>query len=43
MIASPKHFSCTEAARVQPEGPDLPAHDAVTRLLTRLEPDPQTL
>ena len=33
----------TEAARVQPTQPDPPAHDAFTRLLTRLEPDSGTL
>jgi len=43
LIASPKHFSCTEAAKVQPETLDAPAHDAFTRLLRRLEPDPETL
>src|SRR3954467_5880587 len=43
IIASPKTFSCTEAAKVQPEGPDPPAHDAFTRLLLRIEPDPETL
>jgi len=43
IIASPRHFSCTEAAKVQPEAPDPPAHDAFTRLLHRLEPDPETL
>jgi DDE superfamily endonuclease len=43
LIASPKAFCCTEAAAVQPESPDPPAHDAFTRLLQRLEPDPQTL
>ena len=43
MIASPKHFSCTEAAKVQPEATDPPAHDAFTRLLHRLEPDPEAL
>src|SRR3954462_12244748 len=43
LIASPKNFSCTEAAKVQPEAPDPPAHDAFTRLLHRLEPDPRTL
>lgn len=42
LIASPKAFCCTEAA-VQPESPDAPAHDAFTRLLHRLEPDPATL
>jgi hypothetical protein len=43
LIASPKAFCCTEAAAVQPEASDPPAHDAFTRLLHRLEPDPQTL
>jgi putative transposase len=43
LIATPKACSGTEAARVQPDQPDPPAHDAFTRLLTRLEPDPNTL
>ncbi len=43
IIASPKHFSCAEAAKVQLEATDPPAHDAFTRLLHRLEPDPETL
>jgi hypothetical protein len=43
LIAAPKACSATEAARVQPDRPDPPAHDAFTRLLTRLEPDPDTL
>lgn len=43
IIASPKTFSCTEAAKVQPEAIDPPAHGASTRLLLRLEPDPETL
>lgn len=43
LIASPKAFCCTEAALVQPPSPDPPAHDAFTRLLHRLEPDPETL
>jgi DDE superfamily endonuclease len=43
LIAAPGPVSCTEAARVQPHHPDAPAHDAFTRLLTRLEPDPDTL
>src|SRR5918998_4210910 len=43
LIATPKAFCCTEAAAVQPESPDPPAHDAFTRLLHRLEPDPATL
>ncbi len=43
LIATPKACSATEAARVQPDRPDPPAHDAFTRLLTRLDPDPDTL
>lgn len=40
LIATPKACSATEAARVHPDTPDPPAHDAFTRLLTRLDPDP---
>ena len=36
-------MSGTEAARAQQPRPDAPAHDAFTRLLHRLEPDPATL
>jgi hypothetical protein len=43
LVASPRAVSGTEAARVQPAQPDPPAHDAFTRLLHRLEPDPATL
>src|SRR5215210_8774923 len=43
LVASPLVFSCTEAARVQPEGSRRAAHDALTRLLTRLDPDPAPL
>src|SRR5437868_9983992 len=43
LVASPRAFSALEAARVQPDGIDPPAHDAFTRLLHRLEPDPATL
>ena len=39
-LATPRAYSAAEAARVQPERPDPPAHDAFTRLLHRLEPDP---
>src|SRR3954453_6757714 len=42
-VASPRAYSCTEAARVQPDSPHAPAHDAFTRLLHRLEPDPEIL
>ena len=43
LIASPKHCTATEAAKCQPDLPDPPAHDAYTRLLHRLEPDPEAL
>lgn len=43
LIATPKAFSCTEAARVQPEQENPPAHDALTRLLHRLEPTSEAL
>ena len=43
LVASPKRATATEAARVQPDRPHKPAHDAFTRLLHRLEPDPETL
>lgn len=43
LLASPRQFTCTEAARVQPDQPAPPAHDAFNRLLTDLEPDPETL
>jgi hypothetical protein len=43
LVASPRVVSGTEAARAQPEQPDPPAHDAFTRLLHRLEPDPAAL
>ena len=40
LIATPWAASCCEAARSGPAGPDPAAHDAYTRLLHRLEPDP---
>lgn len=43
LIATPKAASAVEAASVQPSRPGAPAHDAFTRLLHRLEPDPETL
>ena len=44
LIASPRVVSGTEAARVQPErDTQAPAHDAFTRLLHRLEPNPELL
>jgi putative transposase len=43
LVATPKAATATEAARVQPDRPGAPAHDAFTRLLNRLEPDPAAL
>jgi hypothetical protein len=43
LVATPKVSTCTEAARVQPELPKAPAHDAFNRLLHRLEPAPDIL
>jgi DDE family transposase len=44
LIATPKVYSCTEAARVQPDEDDAPAsHDSFTRLLQRLEPSSEVL
>jgi putative transposase len=43
LIATQKAYSCTEAARVQPASGDPPAHDALTRLLHRLEPNPDDM
>lgn len=43
LIGTQQVYSCTEAARVQPEGQDAPAHDAVTRLIHRLFPTPERL
>ena len=43
LVASPRTATCTEAARVQTRRPDAPAHDAFSRLLYRLEPDPEAL
>src|SRR5947208_2371304 len=43
IIATPRDVTATEAERVQPESKNAPAHDAFTRLLSRLEPDSQTL
>ena len=43
LIATPKHYSCTEAARVQPEQNNPPAHDSLNRLLYRLPADSEAL
>jgi putative transposase len=43
LLASPRQFTCTEAARVHPDATTPPAHDAFTRLLTRSDSDPEDL
>jgi hypothetical protein len=43
LLAAPKGCSAAEAGRVQPPGPGGAAHDAYTRLRTRLEPAPGPL
>jgi len=43
LVAAQKVFTCTEAARCQPDAPEPPAHDAFTRLLTRRPPDTEAL
>ena len=43
LIATPAAYTATEAAKTYPDLPDPPAHDAFTRLLHRLEPDPEAL
>ena len=43
LIAAQRVFTCSEAARCQPEGDQAPAHDAFTRLLQRQPPDTAAL
>lgn len=43
LIAAQRVYSCTEAARCQPDAPNAPAHDAFTRLLMRVPPDTAAL
>ena len=43
LIATQKVYSCSEAERVQPAADEPPAHDAITRLLHRLEPSAEEL
>lgn len=38
LLATQKAYSCLEAERVQPKSVDAAAHDAITRLLHRMEP-----
>src|SRR5512143_1132462 len=40
LISSPRGYPCTAAARVQPEQSNPPAHEALTRLLYRLDATP---
>ena len=39
VIATQYSYSCVEAARVQPEAADKPAHDSITRLLLGVRPN----
>jgi hypothetical protein len=43
LIATPRVYSCTEAARVQPDQDDAPSHDAINRLLLRIETNSEDL
>ena len=43
IIATPRQVTATEASSCQPESTNAPSHDAFTRLLSRLEPDPEVL
>jgi putative transposase len=43
LVASQRGATCTEAARVQPQGPFAPAHDSFNRLLNGQEPEPERL
>jgi len=43
LIGTQQVYSCTEAARVQPEEEKAPAHDAITRLIHRLFPSSERL
>lgn len=43
LIATQKAYSCSEAERVQPTTGSASAHDAINRLLHRLEPDANEL
>jgi len=43
LLASPTKFTCTEAARTQPDGTRAPSHDSFNRLLLRTPQDSGTL
>ena len=42
-IATQKNYSCLEAEKVHPQEDNSPAHDSLTRLLQRNEPDTSKL
>ena len=39
LVCTQQSYSCLEAEKVQPQTDDSPAHDSITRLLHRDEPD----
>ena len=43
LVATPKSYSCLEAGRVQPLKTNAAAHDAITRMLHRKEPNSEDL
>ena len=43
LIATQKVYSCSEAERVQTQTDSSASHDAINRLLHRVEPDPEEL
>ncbi|MBO9998881.1 MAG: transposase [Cyanobacteria bacterium SID2] len=43
LIGTQQAYSCSEAERVQPVSENAPSHDAITRMLHRLEPSPEDL
>ena len=43
LIATPRYYGCTEAARVQPSDDNPPARDSLNRLLYRLNPNSESL
>ena len=43
LLASQGRYTCTEAARCQPDRPGRPSHDAFTRLLLRVPQDTESL
>ena len=43
LIATPRYYSCCEAARVHPPTNNPPAHDSLNRSLYRLSPDSEPL